>query len=253
MIDSLFQFLVDEANKPFSGWDFSYIEGTSRVVTAPLTWSYTSIILPKIRQSVALLDMGTGGGEFLSLLQPLPAYTCATEGYAPNIPMARERLEPLGVQVHPVTDDDTLPFPDSTFDLVINKHESYSPSEVWRILKPGGTFVTQQVGGDNDSALNRLLGAPLDEHEAAAWRLAPAVEAMRKAGFEIRAQGEAFPVSRFFDVGAVVYYLKCIPWQIPDFTVERYYPALVKLHERIQTEGYLDVPSHRFYFEARKP
>ncbi|MCB9453153.1 MAG: methyltransferase domain-containing protein, partial [Anaerolineaceae bacterium] len=133
MIDSLFQFLVDEANKPFSGWDFSYIEGTSRVVTAPLTWSYTSIILPKIRQSVALLDMGTGGGEFLSLLQPLPAYTCATEGYAPNIPMARERLEPLGVQVHPVTDDDTLPFPDSTFDLVINKHESYSPSEVWRI------------------------------------------------------------------------------------------------------------------------
>jgi len=30
---------------------------------------------------------------------------------------------------------------------VINRHESFSASEVFRVLKPGGIFVTQQVGG----------------------------------------------------------------------------------------------------------
>ncbi len=27
---------------------------------------------------------------------------------------------------------------------------------------------------------------------------------------------------RFFDIVAIVYYLKAIPWQIPDFSVEQY-------------------------------
>lgn len=40
--------------------------------------------------------MGTGGGEFLAGLQPLPPHTCATEGYPPNIPIAQQRLKRLG-------------------------------------------------------------------------------------------------------------------------------------------------------------
>ena len=94
----------------------------------------------KIRNVESLLDMGTGGGEFLSLLQPLPPNTYATEGYAPNVPIAKERLESLGVKVYAIIDDDenaNLPFEDNQFDLIINKHESYTPNEIFRILKGG--------------------------------------------------------------------------------------------------------------------
>ena len=52
----LFNFLVFEADHPFSGWDFSYI--SDRIVNAPLTWSYSSIILPLVRKVESLLDMG---------------------------------------------------------------------------------------------------------------------------------------------------------------------------------------------------
>jgi len=38
-----------------------------------------------------LLDMATGGGEFLSSLVPLPPRTVATEGYPPNLEVARRR------------------------------------------------------------------------------------------------------------------------------------------------------------------
>jgi hypothetical protein len=46
--NELFDFLMSEAEKPFSGWDFSYISETGRVASEPLLWSYTSEILPKI-------------------------------------------------------------------------------------------------------------------------------------------------------------------------------------------------------------
>ncbi|NWG17457.1 MAG: class I SAM-dependent methyltransferase [Chloroflexi bacterium] len=249
--DPLFQFLIDEAGKPFSGWDFSYIEGTGRISHAPLAWSYVSIILPKVRRAGSLLDMGTGGGELLSMLQPLPRHTCATEGYEPNIPIARRRLGPLGVQVYALTEEDRLPLPDATFDLVINRHESYAPEEVLRVLKPGGEFVTQQVGGSDMLDFNRLLGAEPD-FGYSHWTLDFARKQLETAGFEIIEARQDFPITRIFDVGAVVYYLKAIPWQIEDFSVEKYFDKLAELHQTIQRQGYVDVRSDRFLLAARK-
>jgi len=93
-------------------------------------------------------------------LRPLPAKTVATEGYAPNVQTARDRLSPLGVQVIAIDQetDHILPLADSTFDLIINRHEYYDPHEVRRILKPGGRFITQQVGGGEYPPLRTLLG-----------------------------------------------------------------------------------------------
>jgi len=107
-----------------------------------------------IRNVDSLLDMGAGGGEFLASLMPLPIHTCATEGYEPNVSVARTLLQPLGVKVFRYEDDDNLPFDDEEFELIINRHESYSPKEVFRLLKPGGYFITQQVGVKNDSKLS---------------------------------------------------------------------------------------------------
>ena len=46
-----------------------------------------------------LLDMGTGGGEFLLTLGHPGEHTTVTEGYPPNVQLCRQRLEPLGIQV----------------------------------------------------------------------------------------------------------------------------------------------------------
>ncbi len=248
--DKKFELFLAEAESPFSGWDFSIITSTNRLAEAPLGWSYTTKILPHLLHADSLLDMGTGGGEFLSKLRPLPAQTYATEGYRPNIPIARNRLEPLGIQVLEVTDDEFLPFDDNSFDLVINRHESYSPSEVHRILKPGGLFITQQVGGKNDHALNALFEAEHNDRWAD-WHLSTAVEALRQRGFDIVEQMEEFPIARYYDVGAIVYYLKAIPWQVPDFSVEKYREQLYKIHRQIEQDGYVDVPAHRFFLSAR--
>lgn len=43
----------------------------------------------------------------------------------PNIKIVAESIELLGVKVYRVDDDESLPFGDETFDLIINRHKSY--------------------------------------------------------------------------------------------------------------------------------
>ena len=225
-------------------------------------WDYALHVFEAMKQAHSMLDMGTGGGERLASFaaqQPLPEHICATEGYTPNVAIARQRLAPLGVTVYEVNDDHHLPFAGNSFDLIINRHASYDPHEVSRILKPGGQFITQQVGDQTNRRLHELLerekpagyfyAGALQKH---AWNLAFAVQELEAFGWRILTQQEEFFPIRYYDIGAIVYYLKAIPWEISDFSVEKYFDRLVEVHHLIQREGYVDVAFHQFLIVAQK-
>lgn len=247
--DTLFNTYLNEAKKPFSGWDFSYVTESGRIQSQLLPWSYGSLVLPHVRSANTLLDMGTGGGEFLATLQPFPASVYATEGYEPNVSVARKRLEPLGVQVVYIEDDASLPLPDRYFDVILNRHESYSVQEIGRILNDEGVFITQQVGGSDCREINEMLGAPMNE-EFAHWNLETALAELQDYGLRILDQREFDPVQRFYDIGALIYYLTAIPWQVQDFALERYEERLHDIHRLIQSEGYFEVRQQRFIIKA---
>lgn len=250
--DDEFERFLAAADQPFTGWDFSWLTDTGRMSSGVLPWNYASAVLPYLWRAQVMADLGTGGGEFLSCLRPLPPHTVATEGYAPNVAVARQRLEPLGVQVYQIDETDTLPFADASLDLIINRHESYRPEEVARALRPGGHFITQQVGGSNEKAVSDWLGAAY-EVDWAGWSLDVAARGLESAGCKILTRREAVMPNRFYDIGALVYYLKAIPWQIPDFSVARYRDALLRLHEQIQANGYLEYQGARFLLIAHRP
>ncbi len=251
--DELFEFLLAEADAHFSGWDFSYLSG--REAQAPLRWSYVSEAMLRVRKASAALDMDTGGGELFARFAPFPPVAFATEAYPPNVPIARARLEPLGVQVAALEGDEPkqLPFEDSTFDLVLNRHGYYWPPEIARILQPGGIFLTQQVGDCNDVSIRRLLGAPGVSINVEWEDLIGAVASLQQSGLVIHKQLEDIYPQRFYDVGAIVYQLKAVPWQIPDFSVARYFDRLKEIHKQIQRDGFVDVLEHRYFIIAQKP
>ena len=245
-------FLLAESEKPFAGRDFSYLE--HRLETAPLPWSYPSQVLKRLRGDdppQSILDMGTGGGEFYAQLAPFPPRAWATEAYPPNVPIAKARLEPLGVRVVRIDDEINLPLADSQFEFIINRHESYAPAELWRMMRSGAVFLTQQVGDRNDRELAEMLAAPALEFDAP-WHVDVAAAELADVGFQIVQRCEAFPMTRIYDAGALAYYFKAIPWEIEDFSVDRYLDALIDLAARIESEGYIEVTSHRFLIEARK-
>ncbi len=235
--------------RDFSGWDFSWTAGRWQEEVPP--WNYTTIVRQALPDAKSLLDLDTGGGEILASLAPLPKKTVATERYTPNIAVAKARLEPLGVQVVTPDAGGMLPSDNDSFDLVINRHGDFQTPELWRILRPGGRFITQQVGGRNCMEINQALGDKR-KTDFKDWTLARSLDRLEQVGFAIEHAEEAFPESRFLDIGAVVFYLKIIQWQISDFSVERYHDALLALHQRIEREGSFVARDHRFLIKARK-
>ncbi|WP_457557889.1 class I SAM-dependent methyltransferase [Candidatus Harpocratesius sp.] len=249
--EPLFRYLQAEYEREFIGWDFSELK--EKIIEDPLSWDYQSIITSYFSQTHSMLDMGTGGGEFLSSLHPnLPPNTKATEGFENNIKIARSRLIPLGIEVSFIKDDSHLPYQDNYFDLIINRHESYNAQEIYRILKPGAFFITQQVGGKNELDLNRALGSTVG-FDMEFWTLDYAVKELIDTGFSIDLQLEEFPFMHYKEIGALVYYLKAVPWQIPDFSVEKYYTSLKQVHQIIEKQGEFKVAAHRFLIVAKKP
>ncbi|BCJ74392.1 methyltransferase [Catellatospora sp. IY07-71] len=242
--------LVGEASRtPFEGWDFGVFHG--RYVQGAPSWDYRALVQERLRTTGALLDLGTGGGEFLASLAPLPPVTAATEGFPPNVAVARRRLAPLGVIVHDTTGaPDRLPFPDESFDLVLSRHEAYDPAEVHRVLRPGGVFVTQQVGGRDLEQLNAALGGP--PHPFRSWDLASAVTGLEQAGLTVLDRHEQLVPATLHDIGAVVLLLRITPWQIPGYDLDTYTPRLRDLHHRLAAGNPLHVTGHRFLTTARR-
>ena len=238
-----------EEARAFAGWDFSLIDG--RWESAPLPWDYRALVLSVLKTDDWLLDMGTGGGEFLLTLGHPYVRTAVTEAYPPNVSLCQKKLKSLGITVASVTEDNCLPFEDGSFDMVINRHESFDPSEVYRILKPGGRFITQQVGGRNDADLSRRLIEGF-QPQFPDHTLENNVEALRACGFEILQAVQHTSPLRFLDVGAVVYFAKIIEWEFPGFSVDTCFDKLCGLQTELEETGYVEATEERFLIDTAK-
>lgn len=255
-MDDLYLQWKKEEQTPFVGWDFSYLR--ERWFDEKSPWNYKQIARELLDKSTSVLDMGTGGGEVLSSLTPFPEHTVATEGYKPNVSVARKRLKPLGVKVFEVDESGKLPFKDVEFDLVINKHSAYDEVDVYRILKLGGIFLTQQVSGDNLKDLVSEFGEASGNTRYTKtknlinWSLEVAVENLKKAGFIITQTEEWTGKLNFNDLGALVYYLKAIPWVVSGFSVDTHKQYLEKLQARLEKDKILSFTQTRFLIQAQK-
>ncbi|MGH3105361.1 MAG: class I SAM-dependent methyltransferase [Gaiellaceae bacterium] len=256
------QLLEEASSVPVEGWDFTRLG--VRISTKPGPWNFEQIVIEHVRDAADLLDMGTGGGEWLALLPYRPSRTVATEAWPPNVDVARARLRPLGISVvsvegapdnagqQPDEKRGRLPFPTASFDLVSNRHDSFLASEVARVLTPGGTFLTQQTGGNYGEFYDALeLSHP--SRPALEWSLSLAAEQIRTAGLSIADSAEGAEETTFADVGALAWYLRAIPWVVEGFSVDTHRPQLERLDERIRSEGPIRFRQPSFWLKAIKP
>ncbi|MGI5324337.1 class I SAM-dependent methyltransferase [Actinomadura nitritigenes] len=251
-MDRTFDDLVDEAAAaPVDGWDFSWLAG--RATEQRPSWGYQRLMSGRLAHATAALDLQTGGGEVLAEAAALPPTMVATEAWPPNVAKATRLLHPRGaaVVVHP--GEPPLPFADGAFDLVTSRHPAVVEwAEIARVLAPGGTYFAQHVGPASVFEVTEYFLGPQPE---ARGKRDPEIESAnaRAAGLDVVDLRTERLRMEFFDIGAVVYFLRKVIWIVPGFTVDRYRDRLRELDERIRRDGPFVAHSSRSLFEARRP
>ena len=232
----------------FEGWDFSHLKNRTAEEKPP--WDYAGLARNLVKNSGAVLDMGTGGGEVFSSFAPFRK-AVATEGYRPNYLLARKRLGPLGVKVVYFANSTTrkLPFKNGEFDLVLNRHDAFNITEIFRILEDGGIFLTEQVGKNNLTDLMRFFNAR-PQFDVASFQAVK--KGLKGAGFKIRFAENWNGRIEFKNVGAVVYFLKNIPWVVKDFSVDRHLKYLLRLQKNLEGGKKLIFKENIYLIRAEK-
>lgn len=220
-----FDDLVAEGESvPVEGWDFSWFEG--RATENRPSWGYSRLMAARMAAATTAVDLQTGGGEVLAEIPSPPPLVVAEGG--------------------------DLRFADASFDLVVSRHPTTTRwDEIARVLRPGGTYLSQGVGDDSVGELTEAMMGPWPPPEARAHDRA-AAKAVAAGLSVVDLRHESLRME-FFDVAAVVHFLRKVVWIVPGFTVGAYRDRLAEVDRRIRAEGSFVAHSARFLIEARRP
>ncbi len=242
--------MAEGAAVPLGGWDFSWFAGRATEERPP--WGYARLMGQRLAAAHAALDVETGGGEVLASAPERPSLLVATDSWPPNIAAAHTRLGPLGVSIVAVADAPVLPFVDRSFDLVVSRHPVVVLwDEVSRVLQPGGTYFSQQIGSGSNRELTDFMMGPQPVNEGRSATRARA--AAERVGLDVVTLEECALRVEFFDVGAVVHFLRKVPWTVPQFRVEAFADPLRRLHVHIERHGSFVSTARRLLVEMRRP
>jgi SAM-dependent methyltransferase len=240
---------VIDAVQPGHGWDFSRVQWESD----PLPWSYSEIVRRYLSPVQRVLDLGTGGGELFIRLAEHYGSGVGIDG-DPNMVAAADAnlTDAVDCRVKFLAMDAAeLQFPAAAFDVVLCRHAPAYPAEVARVLKPGGVFITQQIGARNHHNITTAFGCgPAGEHSLVESRQTVAAWAQDFAahGCAIRAQAHYDVPYYYRDVESLVFWMKalgCPPDLDAEAHVDRYAATLLDLVTQHQTPRGIATNVHR--------
>ena len=240
----------EEKTAHIKGWSFSHIRGCY-AKEKDWPWDYDAIVRSYLKPDWRLLDYDTGGGEYLLSLCHPHKNTAATEGYPPNVELCRMKLLSLGIDFKECRNPSSIPFADNSFDMIINRHGGFDPDEIYRLLRSGGVFVTEQIGGGNDRDLVKMV-LPDVEPPYPDLYLDKQKPRFVEAGFQIIQAEEAYRRVYFYDVGAFVWFAKVVEWEFPGFSVDKCFDRLLEMQKTIKEKGKIEGTMHRYLLVAQK-
>jgi SAM-dependent methyltransferase len=128
------------------------------VLRQPVPWEYHDVVLGYLRSSDVVLDVGTGAGERLRDLAPSFGHGLGIDADPEMVRLAREN--PAAGNLSFRVGSERLESVPETFDVIIDRHAPFDLGAIAAHLRPGGYFLTQQVGERNMACVKAALGQP---------------------------------------------------------------------------------------------
>lgn len=232
------------------GWDFSQM----RDAREPVPWEYIDVVHQYLGPVDEVLDLGTGGGEKFLSLAPYFGRGVGVDIDPGMITVAQENTpaalrDKVSFMVMPNED---LQFPDNSFDVVLDRHSTICVSEIARVLRPEGYFVTQQVGRNNTQSIFASFGWD-SESFGPDWYvdLVDLVRDFEQAGCKAIVWAEYDVRYWIEDVESLIFWLKAVPLPEP-FDIEKHWGHVVRTLDDCRTPSGIETNEHRLLLVARK-
>jgi SAM-dependent methyltransferase len=136
------------------GWDFSGMSDRRQ----PVPWEYRDVVLRYLRSADVVLDVGTGAGEQLRGLAPFFGHGLGIDADPDMVRLASEGAAAGNLRFGVCSEQlESVP---GRFDVIIDRHAPFDLSAIVGHLRPGGYFLTQQVGERNMACVKEALGQP---------------------------------------------------------------------------------------------
>ena len=234
------------------GWDFSKIIRRMKVVGKK--WSFLEIIKKYISKETILLDIGTGGGEKLLQIAKFVKRAYGIDNTRGMIATAKKNLTKSKISniEFKLADAKKLPFPNEYFDVVISRHAPFYAKEVYRVLKPNGLFITQQVGEKDAENIKRIFGRGQSFGKKSGTLMNKYIQELKNSGFKILRKDTYNATVYYANMADLIFILKNTP-TIPDFNIKKDQKFLEEIEQKYKTKDGIKTNSFRFLIICKKP
>ncbi|MCD6114670.1 methyltransferase domain-containing protein [bacterium] len=234
------------------GWDFSKITKRTKVVGKK--WDYIKVVKKYINKETILLDIGTGGGELLLKIAPFVKKACGIDHSRSMIKTARKNLAKSKIPnvEFKLADAKRIPFSKEYFNVVICRHSDFYPKEVFRVLKPNGIFITQQVGEKDKENIKKIFGRGQHFGKRVGTLMNKYLQELKKTGFKILKKNTYNALEYYANMEDLIFLLKNTPI-IPDFNIKKDQKFLEEIERRYKTKKGIKTNSFRFLIICKKP
>lgn len=185
------------------------------------------------------------GGEFTSKYNYLPPITYAVDL---NVSKAKEQLESRGVKVTSLTSQGKMPFKDEKIDVIINELSNYDKFEMYRVLKPNGYLIVDQIGSEN---YKEIINMFIPFRVKGQWNKEVCQQTLKDIGFDLINGFEDIGHIRFDSLSALLAFVKSIsPERVEKY--EQFINFYADALRKIKRKGFFELTTHRFLVIARK-
>ena len=232
------------------GWDFSRV----KTISEGEKWDFYDVVSAKLKKTDLWLDLASGSGERLIHYAPKSLLLVASDFTAGMIEKAKDNIGKIGhsnIRFLKIDAYNKIDFPDDFFDIISVRHSHFNSSEVARILKPNGLFLTQQVEYKDKENFVSYFGRHQCENSTnlLARRYAEELTQLKFSEVII----DEYDADEYYEgYEDVLFFLKNTP-VVPDFgKFEDDFKALDRFIKDNSTEKGIKTNSHRSILIARK-